>query len=137
MSGHLSPSCHQGVHPRNVALVCHLKVSVTFSPLKTVHQVQNILSQAMLEAFYTGLIVLFLSKTVAQLAVRNLVFNFISIKSHQMQVEQLQINPEKKKRFTNFFFHTSVLTEEKANVKGEWYCSICQGFLGRKKCQPC
>lgn len=39
VSEHLSSSCQQGVYPRNVALVCHIKVFVSFSPLKTVQQV--------------------------------------------------------------------------------------------------
>lgn len=134
MSEHLSPSCHQGVYPRNVALVCHLKVSVSFSLQKTVPQVLNILSQAALAAFYAGITVLFLSKAVAQAEVRDLRFNFILIKRHQMQVEQLQIKLAKS--FTDFFCHISVVTGEKASVKGEWYCSICYGFLSRKRSLP-
>lgn len=135
MSEHLSPSCHQGVHPRNDALVCHLKVSVSFSPLKTVRQALNILSQAMLAAFYTGITVLFLSKAVAQLSVRNLGFNFILTKKASNASRPIT-NKTRKKTLTDCFCRISVLTGEKASCKRRMGL-LHLPWVSKQKKNPC
>lgn len=136
VSEHLSPSCHQGVCPRNVALVCHLKVSVSFSPLKTVHQALNILSQAMLAAFYAGITVLFLSKAVAQLAVWNLGFNFILTKKTSNASRPITNKTRKNLNWLFWSYFSSYRREGKCIRRMALLHLLCVSKQEKNPCNP-